>query len=49
MVNVFLLEEDSILNENGNSFQDEGEKELDMDIISGTAESPGGKEGRPAK
>lgn len=49
MINVFLLEEDGILNEYGNSFQDEGEKELDVDIIPGTAESPVRKEDRRLK
>lgn len=43
MINAFLLEKDSILNEDGNSFQDKSEKELHMDVISGTAKPPARK------
>lgn len=43
VINAFLLEKDSILNENGNSLQDECKKELYMDIIPGTAKPPGRK------
>ena len=36
-----LTEEGGILDEHSHRLQDEGDEELDVDVVSGTAESPG--------